>query len=109
MISTWRVLNPCEPNHSASASSDFVNGILPTNSLFKRHLQSDYVKREIRNGIDTSPTVCRTCHLDDFERGGLPEAREDFCHVPGAHVCSQDLREHGPEICRQGQIAAFVE
>src|SRR5215510_9103753 len=35
MISTARVLNPCEVNHSASASSVFVKGIFPTNSLFK--------------------------------------------------------------------------
>jgi len=35
MISTTRVLKPCEKNHSARASSVFVYGIFPTNSLFK--------------------------------------------------------------------------
>lgn len=49
MISTTRVLKPCEKNHSARASSVFVYGMFPTNSLFK-----------VTSGLNSTMTMPRS-------------------------------------------------
>src|SRR5215475_14082011 len=102
MISTARVLKPWELNHCARASSDLVNGIFPTNSLVKSHLQGF---NSILTCDPRKSSVVRQFvglkGLHDFEQRRLFEPWKHFRDFLGTHMAGKNLRKNSSKICCQ--------